>query len=351
MSRFIQQHKKDWEELESLIRKGRKSLGRLTPQQRQRLDVLYRRVTVQLARVSSLTRDQHLTDYLNGLTAAAHSLIYLPPRGRVLQGTLHFITEGFARTIIRNWKPHSLAALLVVAGGLIGYFAALSDPLMMHALWPPRDDRQPGSTSEQLLAVLRAGRDQGGGEKFLFTSFLFQHNLRVGILAMVTGILASVPTLFLMLFNGMLLGVFVAIHHQAGIHAELWAWLLPHGVTELGAIMLFGGVGFMMGQAVIRPGRMSRKTALLEAGKEGAKICLGGAVMLALAAIFESYVRQSHMTTAQRLTFAAATAIFWAGYLFHGWLRERQAQRLQSADDADLEHDGRLTADSAAAVQ
>lgn len=162
MSRFIQQHKKDWEELESLIRKGRKSLGRLTPQQRQRLDVLYRRVTVQLARVSSLTRDQHLTDYLNGLTAAAHSLIYLPPRGRVLQGTLHFITEGFARTIIRNWKPHSLAALLVVAGGLIGYFAALSDPLMMHALWPPSDDRQPGSTSEQLLAVLRAGRDQGG---------------------------------------------------------------------------------------------------------------------------------------------------------------------------------------------
>lgn len=59
--------------------------------------------------------------------------------------------------------------------------------------------------------------------------------------------------------------------------------------------------------------------------------------MLAIAAVFESYVRQSHMTTGQRLIFAAATAIFWAGYLFHGWLRERQALRFRAGFAAEVQ--------------
>ncbi len=219
-----------------------------------------------------------------------------------------------------------MSALLLVGGALLGYFAALSDPLLAHALWPIGDTRQPGSDREQLLAVLRSGRDQDGGYKFLFASFLFQHNLKVGLLALATGILAAVPTIFLMLFNGMMLGVFVAIHHQAGISAEMWAWLLPHGVTELGAIVLCGGVGLMLGQAIVRPGQVSRKQALVNAGREAVLICIGVAGMLFLAAIIESYVRQSHWSTFERLAFAATTAIFWAVFIVHGALCERRSR-------------------------
>jgi hypothetical protein len=50
--------------------------------------------------------------------------------------------------------------------------------------------------------------------------------------------------------------------------------------------------------------------------------------MLMLAALIESYVRQSHWSTGARLGFAAATAVFWAAYVAHGIYRERQA-RLQ----------------------
>jgi uncharacterized membrane protein SpoIIM required for sporulation len=328
MSSFVARYKRDWNELEQLVRKARRWTRSLSAAERERLDELYRRTTIHLARVRTRTDDEQLVNYLNNLTAAAHSIIYLPPRESVVHKAGMFVWEGFARVIGRHWREHLISALLVIGGALIGYAASVSDPILAHALWPSMDERQPGSTPEQLLAHLRQGRDESGGQKFFFASFLLQHNLKVGILAMCTGILAAVPTVLLMIFNGMLLGVFAAIHHEAGIRAEMWAWILPHGVTELSAIILCGGVGLMLGKAVVRPGELSRNESLLRAGREAALVCAGVAAMLVLAAVIESYVRQSHWSTGARLGFAAATAAFWAAYVAHGIVRERQA-RLQ----------------------
>lgn len=322
MSSFAARYKKDWDELERLIARARRSVRALSPEERERLDILYRRTTTHLARASTVTRDHQLIAYLNGLTAAAHNLIYLPPQRRLLAGLARFVLEGFPRAIARNGASHFASLLLFLGGGLLGYFASLSDPLLAHALWPAGDARQPGSSPEQLLSVLRHGRDQDGGEKFLFASFLFQHNFKVGLLAMATGVLAAVPTVLLMLLNGMLLGVFVAIHHQAGIYSEMWAWILPHGVTEIGAIILCGGIGMMLGSAVVRPGRMSRRRALVLAGWESALIAAGVCGMLLAAAAIESFVRQSDWTTGQRLLFAGTTAVFWVVYIAHGAVRE-----------------------------
>jgi uncharacterized membrane protein SpoIIM required for sporulation len=342
MSSFVGRYKNDWQELESLLKQARKSLRKLSPEQRQRLDVLYRRTTVHLARASTLTNDRQLIGYLNGLTAGAHSLIYLPPRRSVLDGAARFVYDGFARVVARNWRQHATSLVITLFGAAIGYWAAMSDPLTAHALWPAGDPRQPGSTPDQLLAVLRSNRDQGSGTKFLFASFLFQHNLKVALLSMATGVLAAVPTVFLLTFNGMLLGVFVAIHARAGITHEMWAWILPHGITEIGAIVLCGGVGMMLGRAIVRPGRYSRKQALLHAGREAALVAAGAALMLVAAAIIESYVRQSHWSTATRLIFAASTGVFWTLYFTWGFLRQRDA----GAVVADAASVGKVTSDS-----
>ena len=324
MSTFASRNKQDWEELEALVRRARRWTGSLSSKERERLDALYRQTTVHLARVSTRSNDQVLLNYLNRLTAAAHSVIYLPPRQSIVGRVAEFVTEGFARAIARNWRPHLLSAALLIGGALLGYFVAMADPVLCHALWPSGDPRQPGASQEQLLSHLRQGRDDSSGVKFLMTSFLFQHNLTVGVTAMALGMLAAVPTVFLMIFNGMILGVFVAIHHQAGISAEMWAWILPHGVTELGAIILCGGVGLMLGRAVVSPGSLSRTQSLLNTGREAAVICLGAAGMLVAAAFIEGYIRQTTWPTEARLAFAASTAFFWAAYITLGFFRERQ---------------------------
>lgn len=335
MSNFLVRNKPEWDELEALIRQARKSLRWMTPQQLARLDVLYRRTTVHLSQVATRTTDAGLTAYLHGLTAAAHSLIYLPPRQSIWAGAWTFLFEGFARLIARTWRFQLLSAVLTLGGALVGYFVSMHDILAAYALMMPGDVRTPGATREKLLEVLRSGRDQSSGTKFHFASFLFTHNLKVGLAAMGTGLLWAIPTVFLLIYNGMLLGAFVAIHHRAGIHAEVWAWILPHGVTELGAIILFGGIGLMIGAAVVNPGLQTRAESLKHVAGDAGQMALGGALMLVAAAGIESYVRQSELSTAVRLIFAGATAVFWAVFILHGFVRERAARHLELPNPAD----------------
>jgi len=280
-----------------------------------------------MSQVKTRTNDARLIRYLSDLTASAHSIIYVPPRKSTFHIGIKFIFEGFARQIARSWKFHATSAALLLGGAIVAFFASAHDPIAAYALMMPGDTRLPGSSKEQLLEILRSGRDTGSGNKFFFASFLFSHNLKVSILAMGVGLLAAVPTTILMVYNGMILGSFVSIHHQAGITTELWAWILPHGITEIGAIILCGGVGLMFGKAVVSPGLVSRSESLRQAGVAAGKTCLGTAAMLIFAAVVESYLRQSQLSTSARLYFAAGTAIFWTLFITHGFLCERRARQ------------------------
>ena len=88
----------------------------MSPEELSRLDVLYRRTTVHLAQVATRTTDTRLIGYLNDLTAAAHSLIYLPPRKSAWQGAGRFVVEGFPRLVARRWPFHAASGLLLISG-------------------------------------------------------------------------------------------------------------------------------------------------------------------------------------------------------------------------------------------
>jgi uncharacterized membrane protein SpoIIM required for sporulation len=323
MSDFVTRNLPEWTELEGLLKRGRRSIGRLTPDELNRLDVLYRRVTIHLAQVRTRTRDERLAAYLNGLAARAHSLIYLPPRQGVFRNMAAFAAQGFAECVARNWRFHLTSALLMLVGAVLAYHAATRDILATYAMLPAGEIRQPGATSERLQEILRSGRDQPEGFKAIFASFLFTHNLQVGIVAMGLGVLAAVPTVLLLLFNGMILGAFIAVHVQAGLGREMWAWILPHGVTELSAICLCGGCGLMLGRAVVSPGLKTRTQCLIDAGRETARTVVGVAALLGIAAISESYVRQSQFSTNARFLYAGVMALIWALYLANGFFREK----------------------------
>lgn len=319
-------HEAEWHELEALLQSAEHAIGSLSPDKLSRIDILYRRATVHLARAATQSRDPQLTAYLNALTAKAHSLIYVSPRQSLLGGAARFIMTGFARCIARQWQFHAVAAAIFFGAALFGYYISAHDLRAAYALATPGDLRQPGTSPEQLLDILRHGRDQEHGELFAFASFLFQNNFKVSILAMATGVLASVPTVLILTANGLMLGQFTWVHsHSPELSLEMWAWILPHGIPELSAIVLSGGAGIMLGQALLRPGDRSRSESLRRAGEEAALTTMGVAGMLFIAAIIESYVRQSELSTSARLWFAGITAAAWIAYFTNGWRLERQA--------------------------
>ncbi len=326
MSDYFLKCKKEWSELESLLIKGRKRFRRLSARDIERLDLLYRRTTIHLAQVQTRMRDPKLAEYLNSLVIAAHSYIYTPPRKSAASKFGLFLKEGFSRAVIRTGRYHLASALLMILGIAIGYFSGMNDVRVIYAVMPVMEQRLPGTPREELMEYLHSGRDTGGGEKTFFASFLFTHNFKVGVLALSAGALAAIPTIFLMFYNGLILGAFTAMHHRVDIYADYWAWILPHGVTELFAIVLCGGIGLQLGVAVVRAGRMSRNCNMRRVGLEAGRVCLGVGVMLFIAALIESFLRQSHLSNASRFLFTAAISVAWFLYFLLGFIREQQAK-------------------------
>jgi uncharacterized membrane protein SpoIIM required for sporulation len=97
-------------------------------------------------------------------------------------------------------------------------------------------------------------------------------------------------------------------------------------VPELTAIVLCGGAGLALGAAVVNPGTESRIARLTAAGKEAASLLLGVGMLLFLAAIIESFLRQSHLETWARLAFAGSAAVLLAGWFAVGFVLERRAK-------------------------
>jgi uncharacterized membrane protein SpoIIM required for sporulation len=134
------------------------------------------------------------------------------------------------------------------------------------------------------------------------------------MLAFGLGFVAGVPVLLLLFCNGMTLGGMAALFHARGLGVEWWSWILPHGITEMSAIVLAGGAGLALADAMIFPGRRSRSQRLAERGRLAGVIMFGVVGMLFVAGAIEGVFRQLVQDLTTRYLLATTTAVAWAAY-------------------------------------
>ena len=120
--------------------------------------------------------------------------------------------------------------------------------------------------------------------------------------------------MILLFYNGLILGVLAGLYQSRGLGPDFWAWVLPHGVTELLAIVLCGGAGLHLAFAIIQPGRYGRLHALGRAGREASLVVLGAVLMFAVAGLIEGFFRQLVHDMTARYALAAFSLVFWACY-------------------------------------
>jgi uncharacterized membrane protein SpoIIM required for sporulation len=198
------------------------------------------------------------------------------------------------------------------------------NPQIGYAFLSGSEVRGPGSDPELLREALQHGRDTGTGYRALFSSWLFAHNTRVGFLAFAAGIFFCVPTLILIIYNGLTLGAMSAVYHAAGLPVDWWAWVLPHGITELLAISIVSAAGLLLGYSLIDPQGRPRLQALAGRGRQAVVLVVGSIPMLLLAALVEGFLRQSGLSTAARLAFAAGSLVCWLYFFRTGTVREHR---------------------------
>jgi uncharacterized membrane protein SpoIIM required for sporulation len=347
---FRRERQASWLELEEVLATvDRGGLAALSAEQLYRLPALYRGAVSSLSVARAISLDRALVAYLDNLAARAYVTVYGAKRSYWTAVT-HFFLRRFPGLVWQMRRHLAVAVLLLVAGTLTGYHLAASDPERYFALVPEAmaQGREPASTREELLDVLRGGdgrpEDEGdesgeeseeGGDLGLtaFASFLFTHNARIGMLCFALGFAAGVPVALLLFGNGVLLGAFAALHHRQDLALEMWGWLLPHGVTELLAVCLCGAAGLAVGQALVFPGRARRLDALAAAGRRAAAVVLGSLVLFLVAGLIEGYFRQLVLADAPRYALAAATAVLWLAYF--GGLGPRAAREAAAERQAD----------------
>ncbi|MBX3462094.1 MAG: stage II sporulation protein M [Planctomycetes bacterium] len=311
--RFRRERQAAWVELEQLVtRCERSGLASLRPEQLARVPVLYRAALSALGVARSSVLDQGLRQHLESLVARAYLVVYSPKR-RVAEVVGPFLARGFPEAV-RSIRWHVLAsALVVLLGGGLAYAMVQADPEHYYLFVDDAmaSGRDPTASTEALRATLFGG----DGEALLtFASFLFTHNSSVGILTYGLGFVFGLPVVLLLLHNGMLLGAMTALFHDRGLAVEWWSWILPHGVTELLAIVLCGAAGLAVGWQLVFPGVHSRLHALTVAGRRMGAVVAGSVAMLLLAAFVEGVFRQVVHSLPVRYGLASVFAGLWTGY-------------------------------------
>lgn len=312
-AQFRREREASWRELEGLLDRAEKEgLASLTPAELNRLPVLYRGAASALGVASSISLDRNSLDYLSALVGRAYICVY-GTRRRAGAAIAEFFGWRFPQAV-RRYFAFVLAAWAVLAlGTWVGYHMTLADDERFHSFVAPAmaGGRSPVASTQELRDVLyRDGEDP----LTVFATFLFTHNARIGMLCFALGFAAGAPAIVLLFQNGLVLGAFAALYASRGLGGEFWAWVLPHGVTELTAVVLCGAAGMAIGSALVFPGRTTRLASLARRGREVALLALGAVVMFFFAGLIEGFFRQLVQAVPVRWAVAAATLALWSLY-------------------------------------
>ena len=322
---FRTQRDTDWKELGQLLDRMEARRGKPNSAvEAQRLGELYRRTVSHLAIIRTRPEEKRLEASINRLVVRAHSQIYRPVPTKVGRKLGRYLASGFPAAVRTHVPEITTAGALFFAGIGLGWGAVAIDPDTYYAVVPLEESRSPGASIETLRESLTSGRDADRSSLALFSGQLWQHNSKVALFSFGLGPLAGIPTVLLVLFNGLMLGAMSKVFVDAGLAAEWFAWLIGHGVTEIGALILSAGAGLILGRAVIFPGPLTRGKALASSGKRALKLALGAVFMLFFAGLLEGFFRQSEASTTTRYVVGAATGICWMTYFLFS--RQRQIE-------------------------
>ena len=323
LERFVAERRTRWAELEAAVKRARRGRLRGTPAEEiERFGLLLRHSASDLAIARRDYPDAEVTAYLNALCARAHPLLYRGTPMR-LSSIPAFYARGLPRAF-RAARPYILASLALMAIGFIAGFVALY----------LRPDLRSALVPQSLFDQMARGQIQANvPDAPLAASFIIQNNIRVALVCFAGGVLLGLPTAFVLLVNGWMLGTIAAAVHEGGYDLAFWSLIVPHGVIELSVIVIAGGTGLMLGASILRPGHPSRADALGGAARRAAVLALGIATLLIVAGTLEAFVSPSTLPGAAKLAIGAVTGLLLYSWLLRGG-REPRRQAAQPALDA-----------------
>lgn len=316
---WIDKRKSLWERLTVLLDgAGSAGVGSLSHDELREMALLYRQVAGDLAALRQDRTAKNLQIQLNALLARGHSLIYSQQRKGV--GLIwHFFRWEYPALFRRTLSYTLVSAALLVVGALLGATLTVIRPTFMTHLLGPQMMAAINSHKMWTLSINSMAPAASSG--------IMTNNLGVTFAAYAMGITAGIGTVYMIGWNGILLGVVGAACAQHQMSVQLWSFVFPHGSLELPSVVLAGGAGLRLAAGLLFPGLYIRHYSLARAGAESGKMIAGVIPLLVIAGIFEGFYSPS---TSVPVAWKFATgAILFCGLL--GWLFSSGKPRIAEA--------------------
>ena len=276
----------------------------------------YREVAADLARARTYRVSPEVIAYLERLVAAGHNALYRA-RARRRLPIAPYVFRDFPAAVVASWPYVLVAFLLFTIPAAVGYAVLRERPELAEEIAPP----VMVSRAEQ--AAERQARGIGyveteNEERPVLASWIISNNIMVCLAALAGGLVGGFLTVLSLVYNGLALGIGFGVfanHHAAGYLAT---FIAGHGVLELTAIFISGGAGLRLAQALVAPGDLTRKDALVLQGAVALRMIGAVVCLLIVAGAIEGLLSASDAPPAYKFAVSAASGVLLACYFASG---------------------------------
>ena len=321
--RLVARKSPRWSEFQQLAeRVAQRGLDSLSAPELPDFAARYREVAADLARARTYGADPLVRGRLERLVAAGHNALYREER-HTWRRIWRFVARECPAAIVASWRYVTLAFLSFMLPAVAGFLLLRERPGLAAELLPDvMIERAEAGAARQ-----SAGKgyvETVAKERPLVASSIIANNVRVAFNCFAGGIFFGIGSLVLLAFNGLELGAVSGHFANVGLFSYLWAFVIGHGVLELFAIWVAGAAGFQLGRALIAPGELPRRDALVLAGRNAMRLIGAVIVLLVVAGAIEGFVSSSEWPLAQRLMVSGGSLVFLLLYLLNGATEARK---------------------------
>jgi uncharacterized membrane protein SpoIIM required for sporulation len=298
---YVLAHHADWSRLERLLKQHR-----LSGDEADELVERYQQVATHLSVLRTAAPDPTLVAHLSSLLARARNRS-VGARVSTWHGVAYFLTDRFPAALYRQrrWWLATMAANVVVTAVMMWWL--LDHPNVEQSLLSPGEvDQLVNNDFEGYYSEYAASH---------FAAQVWVNNAWVSALCLGLGILGLplVKVLFDNVANLAIIGSIMTRHDRGEL---FWGLILPHGLLELTAVFVAGGVGFRLFWSWVEPGDRSRGQALAHEGRTAGTVALGLVLVLFVSGLIEAFVTPSGLPTWARIGIGVLAEAGFFAYVF-----------------------------------
>ena len=274
---FIKQNKKKWFEFENIL-----SLKKKDP---DKLSNLFIEITDDLSYSQTFYSNRMVRVYLNGVAQSISNSLYKTRKFK-FRKFITFWKDDLPQLVYESKREFILSFVVFAIAMLIGILSSANDSEFPRIIL---GDAYVNMTIENIknndpMAVYKQANELD------MTLGITVNNLRVAFMTFVFGALFAGGTVYILLFNGVMVGTFQYFFYERGVFTESFLTIWQHGTLEIASIIIAGAAGLVLGKGLVFPGTLSRLQAFQISARKGMKIMIGITPIIIFAGIIESFI-------------------------------------------------------------